>query len=76
MKKIVACADSTRTCGVLGLESQLLADPARANPVFPLPPERAAQPLAWLAISIWRARAKMSAAARKQAASATFLRVL
>jgi len=30
----------------------------------------------WLVASIWRARAKMSAAARKQAASATFLRVL
>ena len=76
MKKIVTCADSTKTCGVFGPEPQLLADPARANPVFPLPPERAARPLAWLAISIWRARAKMSAAARKQVTSATFLRVL
>ena len=76
MKKIAACADSTRTCGVFGPEPQLLADPARANPAFPLPPERAARPLAWLTISIWRARAKMSAAARKQAAFAAFLRVL
>ena len=77
MKKIAACADSTRTCGVFGPEPQLLADPARANPVFPLPPERLSGPSpVWLAASIWRARAKMSAAARKQAASATFLRVL
>lgn len=56
MKKIAACADSTRTCSVFGPEPQLLADPARANPAFPLPPERAARPLACLAGGIYLAR--------------------